>query len=412
ARGADPLGVIASGFGFAYVQEALRDLGARGRVWTGKIGVPYPLSEELITRMLDGCEKILVVEEGDPLVEAQVRLLAQASESRCAVAGKMFAGELALTGELSTDKVIAALASLLSIPLPQEEERRRVKAENSAVIPPRSSTLCAGCPHLGTYWAINQVIKNDKKHMPVLNGDIGCYEQGGYGIKGQMPVPSDAPAARYPSKIPYDMLDTIYIMGSGISMAQGQARSGFPDGRYLAVAGDSTFFHTCMPGLLNAVWNDTKVTFVVMDNAWTAMTGHQICPATGMTPRGDPAEVVKIEAVAGSMGVKSVVVADPYHLDDVMRAVREAVEFDGVAVVVARGECILQVVRREGKTRGRTLVTEDCTGCKICTEIGCPAITFKNNLAGIDELLCVNCGICAQACPDFAIVEQKVREGA
>jgi indolepyruvate ferredoxin oxidoreductase alpha subunit len=250
------------------------------------------------------------------------------------------------------------------------------------------------------------VVKADKKHFPVINGDIGCYEQAGYGIKGQMPVPTDEDAARYTPKTPYNMLDTIYVMGSGISMAQGQARSGFTQGRFLAVAGDSTFFHSCMPGLLNAIWNGTRVAFVVMDNSWTAMTGHQACPATGLTALGAPAKVTKVEEVARSMGVATVEVVNPYHLDDVMAAVRRALDFDGVAVVVARGECILQVIRRTGKPKARTVVTEDCSGCKVCTQIGCPAIAFQGDRASIDDLLCVSCGICVQVCPETAIVER------
>jgi indolepyruvate ferredoxin oxidoreductase alpha subunit len=370
--------------------------------------MPYPVPENLVGEVVENCQKILVVEEGDPVVETQLRVLAGARHGKATILGKMFDGVLPLFGELNTDKVAAALARILEIPLAGDPDREQVKAEVSAKIPPRSSTLCAGCPHLGTYWAINQVVKADKKRFPVVNGDIGCYEQGGYGIKGQMPVPSDEDAARYISKTPYDLLDTIYVMGSGISMAQGQARSGFTQGRFLAVAGDSTFFHSGMPGLLNAIWNGTKVAFVVMDNSWTAMTGHQVCPATGLTPLGAPAKAIKVEEVARSLGVEMVEVTNPYRLDDVMAAVRKALDFEGVAVVVSRGECILQVNRRQGKSKVRTVVTDDCTGCKVCTQIGCPAIAFQGERANIDDLLCVSCGICIQACPENAILERRM----
>ncbi len=407
-KGREPVAIVASGMGMAYAREALRDLGLEDRVWLCKIGMPYPVPENLLGEVVENCRKVLVVEEGDPFVETQLRVLAGARQGKAAVLGKIFDGVLPLFGELNTDKVASALASLLDIHLAANHDRVQAKAEASAKIPPRSSTLCAGCPHLGTYWAINRVVKADKKHFPVINGDIGCYEQAGYGIKGQMPTPSDEDAARYISKTPYDLLDTLYVMGSGISMAQGQARGGLPQGRFLAVAGDSTFFHSCMPGLLNAVWNGTKIAFVVMDNSWTAMTGHQACPATGMTSLGAPAKVIKAEEVARSLGVEMVEVTDPYRLDDVIAAVRKALDFEGVAVVVSRGECILQVNRRSEKSKVRTVVTDDCTGCKVCTEIGCPAIAFQGGRANIDDLLCVSCGICSQACPENAILERRM----
>ncbi len=403
-RGSDPVAVIACGMGAAYAREAIRALDLEGRVWLYKIGMVYPVPEATSLEVLRSCERVLIVEDGDALVESQLRMLAQAHGLAVEITGKLFDSAFVRHGELDTGIVRNVLAGFLGISLEGKEARRRVKEDVARLVIPRSSALCAGCPHLGTYWALRRALKSGRKHVPIANGDIGCYEQAGYGVKGYMPEPNDAPSAGYKSEVLYDFLDTLYVMGSGVSMAQGQVRAGYQDGQVVAVAGDSTFFHTCMPGLLNAVWNGTKLTFVVMDNTWTSMTGHQVCPATGMDARGHPAKTILIEDVARAFGVESVEVVDPYNLSEAEEAIRRALDFDGVAVVVARRECMLQVLRRERKWKEPVVITDDCVGCGLCVQLGCPAITFQDDRAGIDPLLCVGCGICAQLCPSGAII--------
>jgi len=403
-RGNSPVAVIACGVGAAYAREAIRDLGLGDRVWLYKVGMVYPIPEKMSLDVLRNCEHVLVVEEGDPLMESQLRILAQVHGIDVQVMGKQFESTLPRYGELNTALVRRALADLMGIPLGAKEERRRIKDEVASLVIPRSSTLCAGCPHLGTYWALRRAMKLGSKHIPIVNGDIGCYEQAGYGVQGHMPEASDAPSAHYTSEVLYDFLDTLYVMGSGVSMAQGQVRAGYEDGQVVAVAGDSTFFHACMPGLLNAVWNGTKLTFIVMDNRWTAMTGHQVCPATGMDALGHAAKTIRVEEVAKAMGVEMVEVVDPYNLQEAEEAIRRALNFDGVTVVVARRECTLQVLRREREVAPPFTVTDDCVACGQCVQLGCPAITYSDDGAGIAPLLCVGCGICAQLCPTGAIV--------
>ncbi len=408
-QGSDPVAVVACGMGAAYAREALRDLGLEERVWLLKIGMAYPMPTEASLEVLRHCEQVLVVEDGDSVVESQLRILAQAHNVGARIIGKQFDSVLPRYDELNTALVHEALASLVGIVPESDEPRSEIKREAASLVIPRSSTLCAGCSHLGTYWAMRKAMKSGRKQVPIVNGDIGCYEQAGYGVKGQMPEPGEEPSARHRSQILYDFLDTLYVMGSGVSMAQGQARAGYEDGEVVAVAGDSTFFHTCMPGLLNAVWNGTKLTFVVMDNYWTAMTGHQACPATGMRASGQPAKTILIEEVARAMGVEFVEVVDPYQLQETTDAIRRALDFDGPAVVVARGECMLQVLRREREFAPPFIVTDACTTCGLCVQLGCPAITYSEDGAGIDSLLCVGCEICAQLCPVEAIIE--VEEG-
>jgi indolepyruvate ferredoxin oxidoreductase alpha subunit len=387
------------------VREALRDLDLEERLGLLKIGMVYPIPEGASLEVLKQCDRLLVVEEGDPLVESQLRVLAQANGIRAEILGQQGKAVLPRHGELGTAVVREALAEMMGLPMEKDEARRAIKDDVAPLVIPRSSALCAGCSHLGTYWALRQAMGEKPEDVHIANGDIGCYEQAGYGVKGQMPESSKEAMAHHDSTSLYDFLDTLYVMGSGVSMAQGQVRAGYKGGKVVAVAGDSTFFHTCMPGLLNAVWNGTKLTFVVMDNFWTSMTGHQACPATGQTAIGQPAKTILIEEVARSLGVGFVEVTDPYDLEETTRALRRALAYDGVAVVVTRRECMLQILRRERKYKEPYTVTEDCAFCGDCVKLGCPAITFSDEEgAGIDPILCVGCDICAQLCPFGAIV--------
>jgi indolepyruvate ferredoxin oxidoreductase alpha subunit len=406
-EGGGTTGVVACGMGAAYAREAIRGFGMQDELWFYKLGTVTPIPEQLSLEMLRSCERVLVLEDGDAFVEEQLRELAQLNHLDVEIIGQQSGGPVPRYGELNAERACRALAEVVDLPLGVDESRRQAKEDVSSLVIPRSSALCAGCPHLGTYWALRQVVGRGKDKTPVVNGDIGCYEQAGYGVKGGMPSPGAEASAKYDSEVVYDFLDTLYVMGSGVSMAQGQVRAGHDPGQVIAVAGDSTFFHTCMPGLLNAVWNQTKLTFVVMDNSWTAMTGHQACPVTGVDARGREAPVVAIEEVAQSLGVGLVKVVDAYDLDETEQAIKEALDFDGVSVVVSRRECTLQVLRRNQKLGKRVLVTEDCIGCGQCVELGCPAITFEDDQAGIDSLLCVGCGICLQVCPTSAIIEES-----
>ncbi|HHY93669.1 MAG TPA: hypothetical protein GX513_01470 [Firmicutes bacterium] len=272
------------------------------------------------------------------------------------------------------------------------------------LVAPRSSTLCAGCPHLGTYWALKQAVYR-QPGTPIINGDIGCYEQGGYGLFSRQVEPSDAPSQRLKVTSPYEMLDTIYVMGSGVGMAQGQSHVGH-EGPVVAVAGDSTFFHATLPAVVNAVTNHARVTFVVMDNSWTCMTGHQVSPTTGTDTVGQPTTTLDIAGVCHALGVPFVRVTDAYDVKGTTAAFKEALTQPGVAVVVAKRECALQVQRRE-RRRGeaKSTVNENCNGCRVCLQIGCPAITWdaERKRAGVDRLLCVDCTICHQICPRSAM---------
>jgi len=217
---------------------------------------------------------------------------------------------------------------------------------------------------------------------------------------------NDEADKKYRINSPYEILDTIYVMGSGIGLAQGQIQAGYKNGKVVAVCGDSTFIHATLPSLVNAVYTGADITFLIFDNRWTCMTGHQVNPSTGVDALGKETSPFSIEGVVRSMGVESLSVANAYDLAAAGAAIEGALAFKGPSVVILTGECQLQVLRRTKKGLARTRVDrETCTGCKRCVQLGCPAITFDTDAkkAGIDQINCTDCGLCIQVCREGAI---------
>ena len=406
------VGIIASGIGSSYAREAVRGLGLDGRVSFLKIGTPYPLPEKKIGQLLNSVEKVIMIEEGDPVVEMQVRALSNSLAPGRKISGKMAIDQILNPyDELTPNVVAAAIAKFSDIKFEEiSKSRLEAKTEVRKLVAPRSSTLCAGCPHLGTYWALKVALRRSGGKVWIVNGDIGCYEQGGYGIFAMKLAPSFADhSVKYDIDTPYDTLDTNYIMGGGIGLGQGEFHAKYEDGAIIAVAGDSTFFHACMPAIVNAVYNKAKITFLVLDNAWTAMTGHQPNPTTGMTAMGQQSPIFRIEEIVKSLGAGLVKVADPYNLKEAREAIEEGIKYPGVSVIITRRLCTLQYLREARKSKTKivpyAVSKEKCTGCKICIQLGCPAIDFDegSKKAGIDPLTCAACDMCAQLCPFRAI---------
>jgi len=400
------VGVIASGIGASYALDAIKLLGLEGRVAFLKIGTPTPLPEKLVEKLLKSVTTVLVVEEGEPLVELLVKALAKDANPAVKIMGR-FTGDMPPVGEINIDIVAKAISKLTGKELPSDPQLEKVREEVKKLVVPRSSTLCAGCPHLGTYWALKRALSKFGGKVPIVNGDIGCYEQGGYGIAGKEYKPSfSTESVHYKIEAPYETLDTNYIMGGGIGLMQGEFRAGYGDGPLVAVAGDSTFFHACMPAVANAVVNKAKGVFLVLDNSWTAMTGHQPDPVTGVTAMGEKTKTLCIEDVARALGVEFIRVSDSFDVRATQEAIEEALKSDKFAIVVSRRVCTLQAMRLKQYTRKKMFLEKDtCTGCRLCVSLGCPAITFntEENKAGIDPIICVGCGICAQVCPVGAI---------
>jgi indolepyruvate ferredoxin oxidoreductase alpha subunit len=196
-------------------------------------------------------------------------------------------------------------------------------------------------------------------------------------------------------------------MGASITVASGIAHSGEPRD-VVCTIGDSTFLHTGIQGLLNAVYNGANMTVVILDNRITAMTGHQPNPNTGQTSCGVESPPVSLEAICRACGVAFVEGIDPYDITGMVNVLQEAKKRKGVKVIIAKQMCVISA-RRAGVKRGRYAVaSETCNGCGTCVRFGCPAIEFTDEKAQINEL-CSGCAACAQLCPAGAIGREGKR---
>ena len=394
------VGIIAPGLSYAYVKEALAWLGI-DNVKVLKLGTPFPVPYGLLEKFLDGLEKVLIVEELEPVVEEQVKTWAYDKGLNIPIHGKDLVPRVY---EMTTRRAVTAIAKFLGLETPINFEEIDEKYEKvQALVPPRPPSLCPACPHRNTFYALRKVATP----RAIFPSDIGCY------TLGVLP--------------PLKTVDTTVAMGGSIGVAHGLSialngsiaeevhKTGKEVKVIAATIGDSTFFHTGLPALANAIYNRSNVLIVVVDNEVTAMTGDQPNPGTGETPHG-PGKRIKIEEVAQALGADYVAVVDPYDIKATQRVLKEALAVEGVSVVVARRVCALYKIgqlRRAGIQWPIYQVNEEkCTGCKICINAyGCPAIYWdaETGKAKVDELMCWGCGGCAQVCPFDAF--EKVREG-
>ncbi len=382
------VGIIAPGLSYAYVKEALHWLGVKN-VKILKLGTPFPVPYGLLEKFMDGLEKVLIVEELEPVVEEQVKTWAYDRGLRIPIHGKDLVPRVY---EMTTRRAVTAIAQFLGIETPLNYEALDAKySKVLEILPPRPPSLCPACPHRNSFFAIKKATHS----KGIYPSDIGCY------TLGLLP--------------PLNAVDTTVAMGGSIGIAHGleiaQHGSVSEEGRkkekkvVVATIGDSTFFHTGLPALANAIYNRSNVLIVVLDNLVTAMTGDQPNPSTGQTPHG-PGKRIPIEDVAKAMGADFVAVVDPYDIKATYETVKKALEVEGVSVVVSRQVCALYRIgqmRRRGEKWPIYYVDEDaCTGCKICINAyGCPAIYWdeEKKQARIEPSMCWGCGGCAQICP-------------
>ena len=365
------LGIAVGGVSYQYAQEVLSSLPAGTPYSLLKIATPTPFPEKLGLEFLNGVTDVLCLEELDPVIETNLLLLCGKHHLPVNIHGKLD-GTASKAGESSVEAIAQSIYRFLQISQPETSAPR----EAPPSLPIRPPVLCAGCPHRASFYAVKQAMKGKKA---VFSGDIGCYTLG--------------------NAQPLDMVDTCLCMGADVTVAQGLHRME-SDAINFSFIGDSTFFHTGIPGVINAVYNQTEIKLMVLDNSTTAMTGSQPHPGTGQTMMGEISEKVSIEAVLKAIGVQFVETCSPFDLAKAQEAVKRAAEHKGVAAVIFRAPCI--TVSKPLPLL--TVNSHKCTGCKRCIkELGCPAISYSGHKAVIEPSMCYGCTICAQVCPFGAI---------
>lgn len=350
--------VIAGGISASYVEEILPE-----DISFVKIGA-YPIDRKWLAEVVAQHEEILVVEELMPVIEEAVL----AAANGAAVHGKLD-GTLPHEGEFSTALVAKALAAV------GFAENTYPESPAPAEVPARPAILCPGCLHRSVFYAMKKVFKDG-----IFPSDIGCYTLG----------------------LQLGAVDTTICMGASITVGSGIAHS-VEGAEVVSTIGDSTFLHTGVNGLINAVYNNANQTVIILDNRITAMTGHQPNPNTGMTACGVESPKVSLEEIARACGVKFVEAVDPYDLTHLLAVLKEAKEREGVKVIIAKQPCVI-MNKRLGIKRSRYVVDSDrCLKCGACIRYGCPALETDENGAARTTSLCTGCGVCADICPAGAI---------
>ena len=338
------LGIVCAGAVYQYVKEA-----TDASIF--KLGLVYPIPLDAIKEFASKVDELMVVEELEPFFENQLK----ANGIKCS--GKALFGK---QGEYST--------AYLRNKLYGEEI-----VSSSVDVPMRPPVMCAGCPHRGVFYIL-------RKLGIVVSGDIGCYTLG--------------------AQAPLSAVDACVCMGESIGMAHGFDKAKSIHSRKLvAVIGDSTFVHSGITNVINAVYNQGTSTTIILDNSITGMTGHQQNPATGKTLKGDVTAKLDLEALLKAIGVKNVVVVDAYDLNEVERVIKEETAREEVSVIIARRPCILLTKKYPPAFR----INDNCKNCKACLRIGCPAIENIGGKIRINKELCVACGVCKQLCKFSAI---------
>ena len=348
--GGTALGIITSSTSYQYVREVMGD-----DVSVLKLGMVNPLPEKLIRDFAAKVDRLVVVEELDPIIEEHVRRLG------LEVSGKDI---LPLEGEFSQNLVAKALGKDVPAGLSLGE-----------TVPVRPPVMCAGCPHRGLFYTLN-------RNKCTVLGDIGCYTLG--------------------AVAPLAAMEMTLCMGASISAVHGfnKALGADNDKKAVAVIGDSTFMHSGMTGLANIAYNQSVSTVIILDNSITGMTGHQQNPTTGYNIKGDPAGKIDLEALCRAMGFTRIRVVDPYDLSACDKVLKEELAAPEPSVIISRRPCaLLKYVKHKAPL---AVEPDKCIGCKSCMRIGCPAISIRDGKARVDATLCVGCGICSQLCPKDA----------
>ncbi|MCI9226863.1 MAG: 4Fe-4S binding protein [Dorea sp.] len=364
------LGIASGGVSFPYAMETLAQTGP---VRLLKIATPHPFPEKLALEFLTGLDEVLCIEELDPVIERELTYLCGKYNLPAKICGKL-THHTPNAGENTQDSVRQNILDFLKDS--PDTEHGNTFSDVPPALPVRPPVLCAGCPHRASFYAVKTAMKGRKT---IFCGDIGCYTLG--------------------NAMPLDMVDTCLCMGAGLGIAQGVGHME-PDTVCFAFVGDSTFFASAIPGVINAVYNQADMTLIILDNSTTAMTGHQPHPGTGRTMMGSVTDQIDIEAVLRGIGLKTVETIDPLNHEAAVACVKRTAGESGVKAIIFRSPCIA-VTRPSGSMH---VTSGKCINCRKCIrELGCPALIIKDGSVSIDASLCTGCGLCSQLCPADAI---------
>ena len=345
------VGIITDSTSYQYAREVLGD-----KASILKLGMINPLPEKLIKDFAQKVDKVIVLEELDPIIE-----------NHCKQLGFISAGKhpFPICGEFSQNLVRKCLGM---------KEPEHITIEEN--VPARPPVMCAGCPHRGIFYIL-------KKKKCMVYGDIGCYTLG--------------------AVAPLNAMDLNVCMGASCSGLHGfnKAIGEEAESNSVGVIGDSTFIHSGMTGITDISYNMSNSTVIILDNSITGMTGHQQNPTTGKNLRGEPAGKVDLEALCRALGFNRVRVVDPYDLKAVEEAVTEELAAKEPSIIISRRPCVMI----KGTVHKPPISVDEskCVGCKQCMSIGCPAIAVKDKKAHIDPTLCIGCKVCSQMCKFEAI---------
>ncbi len=365
-------GFITSSVSYLYVKAAFPEAKVL------KLGMCWPLPEQMIRDFANSVDQLYVVEELDPFLELHIKAMGIACHGKDLIPNQ---------GELNTAIVRKSIdpTSVAELFAP-------------VALPMRPPNMCAGCPHRGIFYNLSRM-------KVFVSGDIGCY------TLGFLP--------------PLSAMDSCVCMGASVGIAHGMAKALGDDakGKIVSVIGDSTFIHTGLSGLINTVYNGSSSLLIILDNRITAMTGQQNNPASGYSIKGEAANAIDLEALCRAVGVKHVDVVNPHDINACRKVLDKALECDEVSVVIARAPCVLiPEMKKAANIPYRTQVAS-CTGCMACVRLGCPAISWnpvspekakslgykekQKGFALINEVQCNGCGQCRALCKFDAIVRQE-----
>ncbi len=372
------VGVITSGGAFNYVMDVIVENQLDVNVL--KLTLSYPFPDELVLKFINDLETVVVVEEVDPIMENEVLSIIGKNGLKKNVRGKLD-GTLPMVYEYSPNIIIDTMEKVL------EKDLERYDKNNTEIkLPERPPTLCPGCPHRAAYFSVKRAAKFLKLDDVIYPTDIGCYTLG--------------------ISSPYNAADYLLSMGSSIGTSCGFSKA--TNQNIVSFIGDSTFFHAGIPPLINAVHNKNRFVLVILDNRTTAMTGGQPNPGLPVDGMGLESPEISIEEIVKATGVQFLRTINPLNVKKSQQTFKEALEFDGVSVVISKHPCML--IKKAKRSETFLEVKQDkCDACSVCLEeLSCTAIyTDEDGSIRIDPQLCNKCNVCVQVCPEKAIGIKK-----